>query len=128
MTKFILALCLVFCGISAQAQSSTKQITKALNKVYSKSELNAFEKENGGLALLIYAYEHAVFTVNNNGGKETSALPISAHTNHFTDFGVQIQPYNQYFRNENPQVIVGIKSLYILKNEMILSESKAKKP
>ena len=124
MNKILIFVSLLFLGFSTQAQVSSKKLLKELKKVYSKSELESFKKEYGSLDILFYAYDHAVFNVNNNGGKDTSALPVSAHSNHFTDFGVKLLPYNQYFRNENPEVIVAIKSIFTLKYEMNQNASK----
>ena len=124
MNKILLFISLLFLGLTTQAQVSSKKLLKELKKVYTKSELETFKMEYGSLDILFYAYDHAVFNVNNNGGKETSGLPVSAHSNHFTDFGVKLLPYNQYFRNENPEVIVAIKSIFMLQYEMNLNASK----
>jgi hypothetical protein len=125
MNKILLFISLLFLGLTTQAQVSSKKLLKELKKVYTKSELETFKMEYGSLDILFYAYDHAVFNVNNNGGKETSALPIAAHSIHFTDFGVKLLPYNQYFSNENPEVIVAVKSIFMLQYEMKQNASKS---
>jgi len=87
---------------------------RALEKVYSKAELSAFKERHGSLDLLIYAYDHAISVVHNNGNKELEPYPLVSKTQHFTDLNVQILPYTQYFRTENSGELLAIKSLYQL--------------
>lgn len=98
--------------------SQSKKVLKELKKVYSNEELNVFKSEHGNLDLLLYAYDHAVYSIANNGKKNLGDLPIAAHSIHFTDFGVQVLSFTQYFRNETPNEIIGIKSLFVLQNEL----------
>jgi hypothetical protein len=110
--------------------SQSKKVLKELKKVYSNEELNAFKSEHGNLDLLFFAYDHAVYAFSNNGKKDLGDLPTAAHSTHFTDFGVKILSYNQYFHNETPNEIIGIKSLLVLQNELsqsLRSNSKERK-
>lgn len=117
MIKNLILTLSFFAVFSAFGQANSKKIVKELEKVYSKIELESFAKENGSLDVLVYAYNNAVYTVSNVGNKEMGNLPSSAHSSHFTDFGVKILPYTQYFNNETPNELTAIKSLYQLKTE-----------
>jgi hypothetical protein len=121
---------LVLLQLSSFGWSQSKKVLKELKKVYSNEELNAFKSEHGNLDLLFFAYDHAVYAFSNNGKKDLGDLPTAAHSTHFTDFGVKILSYNQYFHNETPNEIIGIKSLLVLQNELsqsLRSNSKERK-
>lgn len=91
-----------------------QKIYRALNKVYTKSELNAFKEEHGSLAMLEFAYHHAVTFVYNNGNKLVSTYPQAPKTPHFTVLNVKILPYTQYFQTETPGELMAVMSLYQL--------------
>lgn len=87
---------------------------RALNRVYTKKELNTFKEQYGNLDLLVFAYDHAISVVINNGNKKMDVYPLVKKTTHFTDLNVQIMPYTQYFRTETQGELLAVKSLYQL--------------
>ena len=111
--------------LSATGQKNTA--LKPLKKIYGKDALNAFEKEHGDLDLLYYAYDHAINVIQNNGGKNIENYPKAPSSDivHFTDLGVKIEPFTQYFQSEVPNQLIAIKSLYQLTLEF--NESKTSK-
>ena len=118
--KFLILLIFTIAG-SQFALSQSKSIKRELKKVYGKEALAVFEKEQGGLDLLIYAYDHAIVQVNNNGGKDVSGIAksnLSEIPVHFTELGVKIEPFTQYFQSPVPNEIIAVKSLFQLQLEM----------
>ena len=98
---------------------SQKSARTALNKVYSNKDLKSFEGQYGSLNLLEYAYDHAIVKIFNNGNKPSSDFPsCKSSVSHFTDLGVKIQPYTQYFKTENPGEILAVKSIFQLQQEL----------
>ena len=98
---------------------SQKSARTALNKVYSNKDLKSFVGQYGSLNLLEYAYDHAIVKIFNNGNKPSSDFPsCKSSVNHFTDLGIKIQPYTQYFKTENPGEILAVKSIYQLQQEL----------
>jgi hypothetical protein len=87
---------------------------RALNRVYSKTELKSFKEQYGNLDLLVFAYDNAISVVFNNGNKNMDDYPLVKKTTHFTDLNVQIMPYTQYFRTETQGELLAVKSLYQL--------------
>ncbi len=104
----------VLTGVT-NAQKSSCQ--KALKHVYGKKGLNSFRETYGSLDLLNYAYDHGINELVNNGQKSLDEFPMAGITNHFTDLNVIIQPYTQYFRTDNPNKLIAVKSLYQLQLE-----------
>jgi hypothetical protein len=116
MIRFSSFILLLFCSYITYAQ---KEVRSELKKVYSTKELNAFEQKNGSLDVLVHAYDHGITKILNNGEKTTDQYPrCNASVKHFTELGVQIQPYTQYFTTENPGEILAVKSLYQLQLEL----------
>jgi hypothetical protein len=118
--KFLILLMFTIAG-SQLALSQSKSIKRELKKVYGKEALAVFEKEQGGLDLLIYAYDHAIVQVNNNGGKDVAGIAksnLSEIPVHFTELGVKIEPFTQYFQSPVPNEIIAVKSLFQLQLEM----------
>ncbi|MFM7596147.1 MAG: hypothetical protein ACKO4Y_08215 [Flavobacteriales bacterium] len=110
-------------GFTSIAQGQKNPAFKPLKKIYGKTALKIFEQENGSLDLLYYAYDHAVQVIQNNGGKNLDEFPIAPNTTivHFTDLGIKIEPFTQYFKSENQNVLIAVKSLYQLQLEFTTS-------
>ncbi|NBU91898.1 MAG: hypothetical protein EBR54_03870 [Flavobacteriia bacterium] len=115
---------LFFLLIFAVSASWGQKSLRALNKVYSKSELTSFKQEYGSLDLLEFAYDHAIHIVKNNGNKDVSAYPKAQKTTHFTELNVKILPYTQYFQTETPGELLAVMSLYQL--QLALNEANKK--
>jgi len=109
--------------LSATGQKNTA--LKPLKKIYGKDALNAFEKEHGSLDLLFYAYDHAINVIQNNGGKSIDNVLKAPNASilHFTDLGVKIEPFTQYFQSEVPNQLIAVKSLYQLQLEFKASKN-----
>lgn len=125
MRLLLLFVLVIGSVLSATGQKNTA--LKPLKKIYGKDALNTFEKEHGSLDVLYYAYDHAVNLIQNNGGKNIENYPQAPSSNivHFTDLGVKIEPFTQYFQSEVPNQLIAIKSLYQLTLEF--NESKTHK-
>jgi len=117
MRKLILFFCLFILVFSVQGQKNPA--FKALKKTYGKEALNVFKQAHGGLELLYYAYEHGIQIIQNNGGKSMDQYPKAPQTEivHFTDLGVKIEGYTQYFQGQVPNQLIAVKSLYQLELE-----------
>ena len=117
---FILLTAGVFC-----ARSQKNPADKPLKKVYGKEALNAFKKDNGNLDLLYFAYDNGLNIIQNNGGKSLEKYPKAPSTPiiHFTDLGVKIEPFTQYFQSEIPNQLIAVKSLYQLQLEFNASKN-----
>jgi hypothetical protein len=98
---------------------------KPLKKIYGKEALKSFEQENGSLDVLIFAYDHAINLIQNNGGKNLGDFPKAPTTPivHFTDLGIKIEPFTQYFQSEVPNQLIAVKSLYQLQLEFKASKN-----
>lgn len=101
---------ILFATVSVWGQKSFR----ALGKVYTKNELEAFKEQYGNLDLLEFAYDNAISFIPNNGNKNIDEYPLVNKTEHFTDLKVQILPHTQYFRTETPGELLVVKSLYQL--------------
>ena len=58
---------------------------------------------------------------NNNGGKDVAGIAksnLSEIPVHFTELGVKIEPFTQYFQSPVPNEIIAVKSLFQLQLEM----------
>jgi hypothetical protein len=117
---FILLIASVF-----YARSQKIPADKPLKNVYGKEALNAFKNEYGSLDLLYYAYDNALNTIQNNGGKSLDKYPKapSIPVIHFTDLDVKIEPFTQYFQSEIPNQLIAVKSLYQLQLEFNASKN-----
>lgn len=114
MRKLAFFICLFILVGSVFGQK--EPALKALKKIYGKEALNAFKQEHGSLELLYYAYENGIYFIQNNGGKTTDQYPKAPQTEiiHFTDLGVKINAYTQYFQGAIPNQLIAVKSLYQL--------------
>jgi hypothetical protein len=117
---FILLIASVF-----YARSQKNPADKPLKNVYGKEALNAFKNEYGSLDLLYYAYDNALNTIQNNGGKSLDIYPKAPSTPviHFTDLDVKIEPFTQYFQSEIPNQLIAVKSFYQLQLEFNASKN-----
>jgi hypothetical protein len=107
------------------ARSQKNPADKPLKNVYGKEALNAFKNEYGSLDLLYYAYDNALNTIQNNGGKSLDIYPKAPSTPviHFTDLDVKIEPFTQYFQSEIPNQLIAVKSFYQLQLEFNASKN-----
>lgn len=123
MRKLILFFCLFILVFSVQGQKDPA--LKALKKTYGKEALNAFKQDHGSLELLYYAYENGLHIIQNNGGKSIDQYPKAPQTEivHFTDLGVKIEPFTQYFQSEVPNQLIAVISLYQLQLEFKASKN-----
>jgi hypothetical protein len=98
---------------------------KPLKKVYGKEGLSTFTQTYGSIDLLIYAYDHAVTVVQNNGEKSHPEFPKATNypVVHFTDLGIKLEPFTQYFQAEVPTQLIAIKSIYQLQLEFNAAKS-----
>lgn len=121
----ILYVLILLTGFTFTAASQKNPALKPLKKIYGKDALKSFEQENGSLDVLFFAYDHAINLIQNNGGKHLGDFPIAPTTPivHFTDLGVKIEPFTQYFQSEVPNQLIAVKSLYQLQLEFKASKN-----
>ncbi|MCX6190936.1 MAG: hypothetical protein NT109_01500 [Flavobacteriia bacterium] len=111
----------LFCTNIVLAQKQTTQ-EKELLKVYNKSELNNFKKDNDQFAVLCYAIDHAIYMIDAPKDKDVSAFPEIAikmdQVPLFTDLNIKISDRSQYFRVAGQNKLLIVKSMYVLQLEM----------
>ena len=110
---------LFFSTLAFSGVAQKNPALKPLKKIYGKEGLNAFAQTYGSIDLLFYAYDHAVTVVQNNGGKSHPEFPKASMypVVHFTDLGIKLEPFTQYFQAEVPTQLIAIKSIYQLQQE-----------
>lgn len=123
MNQLFLFILLSASVFSANCQKNPAD--KPLKSVYGKEALNAFKKDFGNLDFLYFAYDNALNIIQNNGGKSLDTFPKAPITPviHFTDLGVKIEPFTQYFRSEIPNQLIAVKSIYQLQLEFNASKN-----
>ena len=102
---------------------NAQKLNVELEKSYSKSELKGMS--SGDLNLLEYALNHAIYTTpipeKNISNLKNIKVPLSIVK--FTDASLKIENENQYFRIEGTNVMLVVKSKYVLQNEMLNSKN-----
>ena len=105
----------------------TVQFTQAqkfnsnLLKSYSQEELESISQED--LKAIEYGITNAMYFATIPEGKETNfpeIMDLGGSLN-FTDYKFKISSENQYYRIKNSDKILVVKSMYVLKNELINS-------
>lgn len=121
----ILYVLILLTGFTYNSFGQKNPALKSLKKIYGKDALKSFEQENGSLDVLFFAYDHAINLIQNNGNKNLGDIPKAPVTPivHFTDLGVKIEPFTQYFQSEVPNQLIAVKSLYQLQLEFKASKN-----
>ena len=111
---FILFAFLSFCFVS-KAQKHNAELLKS----YSTTELSSFDNET--IKILEYGITNAVYLTTIPSGKDIKLPEIFLANNSikYTDLGLKISNENQYFRIKDSNNMLVVKSLYVLKNEII---------
>jgi len=101
----------------AQAQNFNSTLLKS----YSKQELKSYSIDE--LKVLEYGISNAIYFADIPEGKETDfkeVIDLNGSLN-FTDYQFKISSENQYYKVKNSNKILVVKSMYVLKNELLNS-------
>lgn len=101
--------------------SQAQKFNSNLLKSYSQEELESITIED--LKAIEYGITNAMYFATIPEGKETNfpeVINIEGSLN-FTDYKFKISSENQYYRIKNSNKVLVVKSMYVLKNELINS-------
>jgi hypothetical protein len=118
MKKKLFSLLLFFLTVQfAQAQKFNSKLLKS----YSQEELDSFSQED--LKAIEYGITNAVYFAAIPEGKETNFPEIMnlGSSLDFTEYKLKISSENQYYRIKNTDKMLVVKSMFVLKNELINS-------
>jgi hypothetical protein len=99
--------------------SFTQNYNSELLKSYSKVEIQSMDVET--LQALEYGIENAIYFIAIPKEKQSNFLAIKNpnSSSKYTDLGLKIMNENQYFEIKETNQLMVVKSLFVLKNELI---------
>lgn len=111
---FFVAFLTVFSSISFSQKYNSE-----LLKSYSKSEIQAFDAQT--LNALEYGIENAIYFIAKPKEKQVDFPTINnpKSLTKFTELGLKITNENQYFEMNQSNQLMVVKSLFVLKNELL---------
>jgi len=120
MKKIILTLAIAI----ASAYGYSQQTDSRLLSVYSETELNQIkQKDLANYNALIHGIENATYVVDLPKGKELpdmGSINLPSQGYSYASLGIKIlEDQNQYFRINNSNKMLVVKSLLVLKNELL---------
>ncbi len=111
---FFVAFLTVFSSISFSQKYNSE-----LLKSYSKSEIQSFDAQT--LNALEYGIENAIYFIAKPKEKQVDFPTINnpKSLTKFTELGLKITNENQYFEMKESNQLMVVKSLFVLKNELL---------
>ncbi len=113
-TFFITALMVVLSSLSI-AQNYNNELLKS----YTKSEMQSMDIET--FKALEYGIEHAIYFIASPKEKQVDFPTINNPKllTKYTELGLKIKNENQYFVMKESNQLMVVKSLFVLKNELL---------
>lgn len=110
----LLLLLILFLNNNLSAQDYKKELLKS----YTTQELNGFPKSK--ITSLEYALENSCYFTPLPEGKamDFPEIEVKKQVVNFTDFGLKIEDFTQYFIVKNQNKLLVVKSSYILDLEI----------
>jgi hypothetical protein len=110
----LLLLLILFFNNNLSAQDYKKELLKS----YTTQELNGFTKSK--ITILEYALENSCYFTPLPEGKtmDFPEIEVKKQVANFTDFGLKIEDFTQYFIVKNQNKLLVVKSSYILDLEI----------
>lgn len=98
-----------------------QKFNTSLLKSYTQEELESISQ--GDLEAIEYGISNAMYYATIPEGKETNFPEIMnlGSSLNFTEYKLKISSENQYYRIKNTDKILVVKSMFVLKNELINS-------
>jgi type 1 fimbria pilin len=112
---FFIAACMMLLSSLSIAQKYNNELLKS----YTKSEIQSMDVET--LQALEYGVENAIYFIAIPKEKQSNFLGIKNpnSSSKYTDLGLKIMNENQYFEIKETNQLMVVKSLFVLKNELI---------
>jgi hypothetical protein len=112
---FFIAACMMVLSSFSIAQKYNNELLNS----YTKSEIQSMDVET--LQALEYGIENAIYFITIPKEKQSNFLVIKNpnSTTKYTSLGLKITSENQYFEIKETNQLMVVKSLYVLKNELL---------